>query len=115
MGQNGVLPEDCLMANTPFETIESAQEYLRLLALQLDGVRGDIEEDTQEAIRARAARRVDALRIIDYKLKQLSQHLAVCSRILNDLRMLRRILVDRDTAPLVAEQVEAAAAEPPRL
>lgn len=81
------------MADTPFDSIEGAQEYLRLLAAELEVVRADIQADIEEADRVRAARRIDALQIVDYKLKQLSQQVGASRRILNDLRMLRRLLV----------------------
>jgi ribosomal protein S3AE len=86
------------MADTPFDSLESAHEYVRLLASQVQEARTEIETDTAEAARDGAARRVDALHIVDYKLKQLGQHMAAARRILNDLRILRRLLVsDRDT------------------
>jgi hypothetical protein len=81
------------MADTPFDCIESAHEYLRLLAWQVEDVQKAIEGDVEEAIGAGAARRVDALRVVDYKLKQLAEQLGSSRRILNDLRMLRRLLI----------------------
>lgn len=92
------------MAGTPFDSIESAHEYVRLLACQVDDVRAAIEGDMADAVRLRATRRVDALRVVDYKLKQLGQQMGASRRILNDLRMLRRLLVtDRDELDGVAE------------
>ena len=79
--------------DSPFDSIESAQQYLRLLAAEVESVRADIKGDVEEAALERAARRVDALQIVDYKLKQLSQQVGASLRILNDLRMLRRLLV----------------------
>lgn len=102
------------MADLPFESIESAQEYVRLLALQVDAVRADVDDDIAEAVRADATRRMDALRIVDYKLKQLAQHLGGCSRILNDLRMLRRLLVT-ERESMSALPSAAAEAERPRV
>jgi hypothetical protein len=81
------------MAETPFDSVESAQEYVHLLVAEVKDARAEIERDLADAARDRAARRLDALQIVEYKLKQLEQHLAVSSRILNDLRMLRRVLV----------------------
>jgi len=81
------------MADTPFDSIESAQEYVRMLALEVEEVRAGIQGDIAEADRDRAMRRLDALQIVDYKLKQLAQHMSASRRILNDLRMLRRLLV----------------------
>ena len=95
------------MADTPFDSIEGAQEYLGLLAAELETVRTDIQEDIEEAARDRAARRLDALQIVDYKLKQLAQQIGASRRILNDLRMLRRLLVaDQDVAAPVSQQAD---------
>lgn len=85
------------MAESPFDSIESAQEYLRLLASEVETVRNDIRRDVEEAAREQAARRLDALHVVDYKLKQLAQQLGASRQILSDLRKLRRLLVsDRD-------------------
>jgi hypothetical protein len=81
------------MAETPFDSIESAQEYVRLLVREVEDVRAEIQRDILAATRDEAARRLDALQLVDYKLKQLTQHLGASSRILNDLRILRRLLV----------------------
>ena len=41
-------------------------------------------------------RHVEALRLIGYNLEKLAHHIKVSRRILNDLRMLRRILHQED-------------------
>jgi hypothetical protein len=81
------------MANTPFDSLESAHEYVRLLACEVEDACADIQLDIVEAKRDRAERRIDALHIVDYKLKQLAQHMSASRRLLNDLRLLRRLLV----------------------
>ncbi len=81
------------MADTPFDSIESAHEYVSLLGTQVAVVEADIAVEIALAANEGAARRVDALRIVDYKVKQLRQHLIASSRILNDLRALRRLLL----------------------
>ena len=78
---------------SPFETIESAHEYVTLLREQVQEVKTGIVEDLASAQREGAARRVDALRLVDYKLDQLASHLAATKRLLNDLRALRRLLL----------------------
>jgi hypothetical protein len=96
-------------AQTPFDSIESAHEYVTLLASQLVGVKAAVAEDFAEATRETAGRRVDALRLVDYKLAQLAHHLAAAGRILNDLRALRRLLLgERDTtqAPIRSGALE---------
>ena len=81
------------MAGTPFDSIESAHEYVSLLNSQVEVVERGIVDDIAVAAKEGAARRVEALRLVDYKLKQLEQHLTASSRILNDLRALRRLLL----------------------
>lgn len=89
------------MIDSPFENIESAQQYVRLLLAEVEEASAGVQEDAAEARRDQARRRQDALHIVDYKLKQLKHHLVSSGRLLNDLKMLRRLLV-RDqsgTAP----------------
>ena len=81
------------MADTPFDSIESAHEYVSLLSTQVGVVESDIADEITLAANEGAVRRVDALRLVDYKIKQLQQHLIASSRILNDLRALRRLLL----------------------
>jgi hypothetical protein len=81
------------MANTPFDSLESAHEYVRLLASEIEEASADIQLDIVDATRDQAARRLDALHMVDYKLKQLAQHMSASRRLLNDLRLLRRLLV----------------------
>lgn len=87
------------MPESPFERIESAHEYVRLLVSQVEEVRRDIQTDIADAEREQATRRIDALQVVDYKLKQLEQYLGASSRILNDLRMLRRLLLADGETP----------------
>jgi hypothetical protein len=75
----------------PFESIENAQEYLRLLAEELARVLNDVEADRESASVSPAGRQLDALRLVFYKLQRLQQHIQASGRILNDLRRLRRL------------------------
>jgi hypothetical protein len=96
------------MADTPFDSIESAQDYLGLLAAEVESARADIQGNIDEATRAGAARRLDALQIVEYKLKLLVQQIGASRRILNDLKMLRRLLVtDQDAVATVSRQGRA--------
>lgn len=76
----------------PFETIESAQEYLGLLAQALLESQVAIEEDLRAQTATLSPRRLDALKLIVYNLEKLSGHMMRSHRILNDLRTLRRLL-----------------------
>ena len=80
------------MADGPFDTIESAHDFVGLLWEEVVRAEAEILEDMAAAEIEGAARRLDALRLVHYKLKQLNDHLSTGSRILNDLRALRRLL-----------------------
>ena len=77
----------------PFDTIESAHEYVLMLAERVDEVRLDIETEIQRAIEENAERRKDALKLISYNLTKLAAHMTSSGRILNDLRTLGRLLL----------------------
>jgi len=77
----------------PFDSIESAQEFMELLEQTIDEARQEIEEDKRPARTEREARRVEALELAIYKLGQLSMHTKKSRRILNDLRTIRRLLI----------------------
>ena len=85
-------------ANSAFESIESAQEYLGLLAQVVAEAQQAVQADLQGSAESERPRRVEALRLIGYNLDKLASHLKTSRRILNDLRMLRRILQQRDSA-----------------
>ena len=87
------------MVDTPFDTLESAHDFVKLLREHVQGVEGEILDDIGVADEEGAARRLDALRLVHYKLKQLNDHLGAGSRILNDLRALRRLLTGDGREP----------------
>lgn len=79
---------------TPFDSIENAQDYLHLLLETIVDSRNDIADDIRGAEQAKSERRLEALRLVQYKLEKLEQHLRSGSRTLNDLRTLRRLLLE---------------------
>lgn len=84
-----------LRSDEPFDTIESAHSFLTLLRESVAEARGELEMDVQRApipANSNSSRRLDALRIAAYKANKLEFHLNRSSRILNDLRSLRRLL-----------------------
>jgi hypothetical protein len=87
-----VAKRGCAMRENPFDSIESAQEYLHLLIAAAASAGTDIQSDAADAVREGAMRRLEALHIVAYKLEQLDQNLRASARILNDLRLLRRVL-----------------------
>ena len=95
------------MRENPFDSIESAYQYLTLLRQQVCEVREHLFEDV--VLAEGETRRVDAVRLVEYKLTQLADHLAAGGRILNDLRALRRLLLaERDgSAQAVSDSGQA--------
>jgi hypothetical protein len=80
----------------PFGSIESAQEYLRLLAEALQEAQLTFPEDVvdSEPIDEQSkARRLQAMQLVSYKLNQLADHINGSRCVLNDLRSLRRLLL----------------------
>jgi hypothetical protein len=80
--------------STPFDSIESAHEYIGLLCEALDDAQRTIGQEIAHPCEFTGARHVDALRLADYKLKALRQHFVTSRRLLTDLRTLRRYLLD---------------------
>ena len=82
------------LPETPFDSIENAQDYLRLLLETIVEARNDIAADMAAAEQTESQRRLEALRLVQFKLEKLEQHLRSGSRTLNDLRSLRRLLLE---------------------
>jgi hypothetical protein len=87
---------------TPFDSVENAHQYVRLLTEAIAEAKGEIASDLSAAETSNEQRRVQALQIVQFKLGKLERHLQTSSRLLNDLRTLRRLLLE--------ERVEAASA-----
>jgi ribosomal protein S3AE len=87
---------------TPFDNVENAHDYVRLLGEAITEAKSDIEADLAVAAKAGSERRVQALQIVQFKLNKLEQHLKAGSRLLNDLRSLRRLLLEERLEPSVA-------------
>jgi len=97
-------------STTPFDSVDGAHEYVALLCTAIVETRGDLEEDVAQATQEGATRRLDALRLVSYKLDRLQQHLEASRRLLNDLRTLRRLLLGER---LASPRRPAEADEPP--
>jgi hypothetical protein len=87
--------------NTEFDTIESAQEFLVLLREAVIDASRDTNADIRTEGNLPASRRLDALRLVAYKLDKLDHHVKASYRLLNDLRSLRRLLLEErlESAP----------------
>jgi formiminotetrahydrofolate cyclodeaminase len=86
---------------TPFDSVENAHQYVRLLVEAITEAKTEIAADLGAAAQAKSERRVQALQIVQFKLDKLEQHLQSSSRLLNDLRTLRRLLLDERSEPTV--------------
>jgi hypothetical protein len=78
---------------TPFDSIEGSHEYVAMLAEAIEEARRDVEAELAAAEHDRADRRKEALLLVSYNLAKLNLHITTSRRILNDLRMLRRLLL----------------------
>jgi hypothetical protein len=78
----------------PFESIESAHEYLSVLATTVLEAMGDLKRDQDKAAREGAQRKAEAIGLAIYKLKLLNCSVCKSRRMLNDLRILRRLILN---------------------
>ena len=76
-----------------FETLESAYDFVALLAETVSEAKRELEGDVQRESASDHSRRLDALRVALYSLDKLELHVNRSQRILNDLRTLRRLSV----------------------
>ncbi len=91
-------------SETPFDCVESAHEFVDLLLEAVEDARRDVEEEIKAAVVANAVRRKEALLIVSHRLAALSGHVGKSRRILNDLRTLRRLLLEERKSPVAAEE-----------
>ena len=86
-------------SETPFDNIESSHEYVRLLAEATALARSEVEAEIALAASDIPERRKEALRLVVFKLNKLSSHMTASRRVLNDLRSLRRLLLEERALP----------------
>ena len=79
---------------TPFDNIESSHEYVSLLAKAVEEALAEVEADIALVPEGEAGRRKEALQLVRFHLNKLSGHMTSSRRILNDLRTLRRLLLE---------------------
>jgi hypothetical protein len=78
---------------SPFDSIEDSLEYIGLLREAIENSKRAVEAQAIAAQAEGAARRIEALHLVAYKLDRLASHIDGSRRILNDLRTLRRLLL----------------------
>ncbi len=98
----------------PFDSIENAQHYLKLLDETVAEAKRDIANEVTLAENQALPRRVEALRIVEYNLEKLRRHLSGSARALNDLRSLRRFLLE-ERRPPKEQAAKEAKPRPPEL
>jgi hypothetical protein len=81
-------------SETPFDNVESALEYVNHLLEATREAQDQIESEILRAANLQLARRKQAFELVKYKLDKLSSHITASRRILNDLRTLRRLLLE---------------------
>ena len=88
----------------PFDSIESAQEFMNILAATLLDEMKDVKRDHESALSEGEERRARAIELAMFKLKTLCCYVQKSRRTLNDLRMLRRLILNER---LTVEQLAA--------
>ena len=91
-------------SETPFDNIESSHKYVTLLAEAIRETIAEVEADIAEAGAEDATRRKEALQLVHFNLTKLAGNMNSSSRILNDLRTLRRLLLDERSLAGVLRQ-----------
>ncbi len=79
---------------TPFDNIESAQQFVGLLIEAIEESRADVDADIARAESNLSERQKQALQLVSNTLAKLSHNMTISRRMLNDLRTLRRILLE---------------------
>ena len=77
---------------TPFDNIESAQQFVELLIEAIEESMSDVNADIALS-EGNGSGRNKALQLVSVNLAKLSQHMAQSRRILIHLRTLRRLLL----------------------
>ena len=78
----------------PFDTIESAHEFMNVLALTALDVIKDLSRDRERALQDGDQRRAQAIDLAVFKLKTLGCYVHKSRRTLNDLRIIRRLILN---------------------
>ncbi len=86
-------------SETPFDNIETAFEYVNHLLKATCEAQDQIETEILRVADPQLARRKQALQLVNYKLGKLSSDITASRRILNDLRTLRRLLLEERKIP----------------
>jgi hypothetical protein len=78
---------------TPFDNIESAEQFVKLLIEAIRESRRDVDAELALAEVNHSGRSKKALQLVSANLAKLSQQMTTSRRILNHLKTLRRLLL----------------------
>ena len=78
----------------PFSSIESAIEFMQVLAETILEARKELGQQYRLAVSDGLERRARAIALALFKLKMLNSHVHRSRRVLNDLRILRRLILN---------------------
>jgi hypothetical protein len=81
----------------PFNSIESAQAFMDVLAETIVEVMKDLKDHHQAAVKDHQQRRAQAVELALFKLKTMNWYVHKTRRALNDLRILRRLILNERT------------------
>lgn len=95
---------------TPFDSVENAHQYVRLLLDAILEAKQEIDADLADSRKSGLERRLQALQLVQFKLSKLESHLQNSSRLLNDLRTLRRLLLEERAEPAASVPDQSPAA-----
>ncbi len=97
----------------PFDSIESAQHFIIVLAEKVLESKQEIELDLNRETTSTSSRRADALWLAVENLHDLDFCLGQSRRILNDLRSLRRLMLDERSGHASASRAKVITVEKP--
>ena len=83
----------------PFDSIESAYDFMTVLAETVLAAKRELHHEHDTAIREGQARRAQAIELALFKLKTLNCCVYKSRRSLNDLRMIRRLILNERMTP----------------
>lgn len=86
----------------PLESIESAYDYLDILAKTTLEVLCELKSDRDIAQRDGELRRAQAIDLAIFKLKMFLSYVCKSRRMLNDLRTLRRLILNERSSVMSA-------------
>jgi hypothetical protein len=83
----------------PFESIDSAYDFMNVLAETIVESIRDLHEDHTAAIRDGQPRTAQAIELALFKAKTLNCYVHKSRRTLNDLRTIRRLILNERVTP----------------